>query len=85
MTVTSLPQPVPGAARPDNAQKRARLGRMQVRVAIEPSCEAALTKMKAAIRAKVPEYSEAELTERATLWLDKAIKSGAIVISEGAL
>ncbi|HEY2476010.1 MAG TPA: hypothetical protein VGI19_14565 [Candidatus Cybelea sp.] len=57
---------------------------MRVKVATEPGREAALAKMKAAIRAKVPEYSEAELTERATLWVDKAIKCGAIIISEGA-
>jgi hypothetical protein len=84
MTLSIVPQPALAAASADNSQRRARLGHRHVQVSIEPSREAALAKMKAAIRAKVPEYSDAELTARATLWVEKAIKSGAIVISEGA-
>jgi hypothetical protein len=84
MTLSIVPQPALAAASVDNSQRRARLGHRHVQVSIEPSREAALAKMKAAIRATVPEYSEAELTARVTLWVDKAIRSGAIVISGGA-
>ncbi len=69
---------------PSIASKAARLGRMQVRVAIEPSREVAITKMKAAIAATCPEYCEAELTQRAGLWVAKALKSGAIIITGAA-
>jgi hypothetical protein len=49
---------------------------------IVASRDEAYQKFRAAIARAVPEYGETELNERATLWTDKAIVEGAIIVSE---
>lgn len=41
----------------------------------------AIAKFAAAIRKGVPDYSDAELLMRATIWADAAIAKGAIVVA----